>query len=86
MNLNELRKEIDAIDEQMMELFKKRMEVSKNIGKVKKVMGLPIIDNTREVMILDKRKTLLGNDELWPFYQSFLIKIFDLSKEYQHHV
>lgn len=86
MNLNELRKEIDTIDEHMMELFKKRMAVSKNIGKIKKVMGLPIIDNAREEMILEKRKALLGNDELWPYYQAFLVKLFDLSKEYQHHV
>jgi monofunctional chorismate mutase len=86
MNLNELRKEIDVIDEQMMELFKKRMSVSKNIGKLKKVMGLPIIDNAREEMILEKRKAALGNDELIPYYQAFLIKLFDLSKEYQHHV
>lgn len=86
MNLNELRKEIDVIDEQMMELFKKRMSVSKNIGRLKKVMGLPIIDNAREEMILEKRKAALGNDELMPYYQAFLIKLFDLSKEYQHHV
>ncbi|MDY0295004.1 MAG: chorismate mutase [Acholeplasmataceae bacterium] len=86
MNLNELRKEIDVIDEQMMELFKKRMSVSKNIGKLKKVMGLPIIDNAREEMILEKRKAALGNNELIPYYQAFLIKLFDLSKEYQHHV
>ncbi|HPG43903.1 MAG TPA: chorismate mutase [Acholeplasmataceae bacterium] len=86
MNLNELRKEIDLIDEQMMELFKKRMAVSKQIGKVKIMMGLPIVDHTRETLILEKRQAQLNHEELWPYYQAFLIKLFDLSKDYQHHV
>jgi ADP-ribose pyrophosphatase len=32
VNLEALRKEIDSIDQMMMSLFKKRMEVSKKIG------------------------------------------------------
>ena len=85
MNLNELRNEIDDIDQQMMELFKRRMAVSKQIGKVKKVMGLPIFDPTREQTLLEKRYHALNDDTLWPAYRSFLIKLFDLSKEWQHH-
>lgn len=85
VNLNELRNEIDDIDLQMIELFKRRMAVSKQIGKIKHELGLPIYDPTREAFILEKRHTQLNNEELWPFYRSFLIKLFDLSKEYQHH-
>lgn len=86
MNLNELRNEIDAIDEKMMDLFKKRMTISKHIGDLKKDLGLPVLDRTRETLILEKRKALLNDEELWPYYQSFLLKLFDLSKEFQHHV
>lgn len=85
MNLNELRKEMDKIDHHMMELFKKRMAISKNIGKVKKAMGLPIFDPIREQTILEKREVLFNDDSLWPLYRSFLIKLFELSKEWQHH-
>lgn len=85
MNLNELRNEIDDIDLQMIELFKRRMAVSKQIGKIKRELGLPIYDPIREEFILEKRHVQLNNEELWPFYRSFLIKLFDLSKEYQHH-
>ncbi|HAX02780.1 MAG: chorismate mutase [Tenericutes bacterium GWC2_34_14] len=85
MNLNELRKEIDDIDDQMMELFKKRMVISKNIGKVKKAMGLPVFDPSREQVLLEKREIAFNDDTLWPMYKRFLITLFDLSKEWQHH-
>lgn len=85
MNLNELRKEIDEIDHQMMDLFKKRMALSKNIGKIKRAMGLPIFDPIREQTMLEKREVLLDDEALWPSYRSFLIKLFELSKEWQHH-
>jgi monofunctional chorismate mutase len=85
MNLNELRNEIDDIDQQMMELFKKRMAVAKQIGKVKRAMGLPIFDQTREKILLEKREVALNDEALWPAYRSFLVKLFELSKEWQHH-
>lgn len=85
MNLNELRHEIDHIDDEMMALFKRRMDVSKQIGKVKKAMNLPIFDPSRESLVLDKRRERLDDEELWPAYKSFLTKLFDLSKEWQHH-
>jgi monofunctional chorismate mutase len=85
MNINELRKEIDDIDDQIMELFKKRMVVSKNIGKVKKTMGLPVFDPSREQVLLEKREIAFNDDALWPLYKRFLTHLFDLSKEWQHH-
>jgi monofunctional chorismate mutase len=85
MNLNELRKEIDEIDNQMMELFKKRMSLSKSIGKVKRAMGLPIFDQIREQTMLEKREVLLDDENLWPSYRAFLMKLIELSKEWQHH-
>ena len=85
MNLNELRNEIDDIDLHMIELFKKRMAVSKQIGKIKRELGLPVFDPIREEFILEKRRNQLNNEDLWPYYRSFLVKLFDLSKEYQHH-
>ncbi len=42
----------------MMELFKKRMSVSKKIGQYKKLNQLPIFDEKRENDILLVRKNL----------------------------
>ncbi len=85
MKLNELRNEIDEIDQSMIELFKRRMAVSKQIGKIKHELGLPIFDPIREEIIIEKRQIQLNNEELWPYYRSFLLKLIEISKEYQHH-
>ena len=43
-----LRKKIDEIDERILLLLKKRAEISRKIGSIKKKNGLPIRDRTRE--------------------------------------
>jgi chorismate mutase len=42
------RKEIDAIDKQLVELFNKRAEQAIAIGKMKKERGIPVYDPVRE--------------------------------------
>ena len=43
-----LRQEIDEIDEAILQLLKKRIDVSKRIGKTKKILHLPLRDHDRE--------------------------------------
>ena len=83
MKLDSLRNQIDLIDNQMMDLFKQRMNISKAIGDLKKELGLPVLDLSREQSILEKRKADFNDDQLWPLYESFLKHLFDLSKEQQ---
>ncbi len=45
--LNQLRKEIDGINRRMLELFVRRMDVSKEIAAVKDELGLPTLDPER---------------------------------------
>jgi len=47
-NLDELRGKIDIMDSLMLELISERLEVAKNIGKVKKKQKLGVKDSTRE--------------------------------------
>lgn len=83
MKLIELRSQISDIDKDMLKLFIKRMEVSRLIGLYKKEHHLPIFDERREKELIDKQKALLNNNELWPFYKSFLKELMQISKEYQ---
>lgn len=83
MKLTDLRKEIEEIDQEMLELFIKRMDVSYQIGMYKKQHQLPILDEKREQALFDKQKALLNNETLWPLYKSFLKELMRLSKEYQ---
>jgi len=54
--LDNFRKEIDKINLQIMGLLKKRIKISKEIGKYKKQNGLSILDAKREQKIYNKLK------------------------------
>lgn len=81
--IEKLRREIDEIDNQMMDLFQKRMELVYAIGIHKKQLDLPVSDPNREKEVLDRLKSRLSNVGLWPYYKRFITHIFLLSKEYQ---
>ena len=83
MKLDALRKEIEAIDKEMLELFIKRMDISYQIGSYKKEHHLPIFDEKREKTLLEKQRDLLDNEVLWPLYKEFLKEVMRLSKEFQ---
>jgi chorismate mutase len=54
-NLNELRQQIDQIDDDLLEILAKRMRVSQEIGQYKKEHNMPILQTARYDQILDKR-------------------------------
>ena len=83
MKLDVLRKEIEDIDKEMLELFVKRMDISYQIGSYKKEHHLPILDEKREKALLDKQRALLDNEVLWPLYKDFLKEVMRLSKVFQ---
>ena len=48
MDLNELRLEIDKIDDELVSLFGQRMDIAARIADYKKENGLPILVPSRE--------------------------------------
>lgn len=54
MNLEQLRIEIDSIDNEIMRLFNRRMEAAKAVGLYKKENNIPILNIKRENEILDE--------------------------------
>lgn len=53
MDLSDIRKEIDVIDSQLIELLEKRMECTKAVGEYKQAHNIPILDKGRQQLILD---------------------------------
>jgi chorismate mutase len=47
-DINELRREIDLADRQLVELIQHRNEISLEIGRIKAAKGMPIVDPARE--------------------------------------
>ena len=52
-DLNEIRQEINQIDEKLIELFKQRMDCAKEVGNYKKLNDIPVLNQNRENEILD---------------------------------
>ena len=82
MNLDELRIEIDALDSQMIELFKRRMDVSGRIARYKMESGKKVFDPVRERQKLWDIAQMSGED-MRDYTTALYSLMFDLSKNYQ---
>ena len=82
MELHELRKEIDQIDEQFVQLFLKRMDVAARIADYKKEHGLPIFVPEREQEKLADVERIAG-PAMADYVRKLYSSLFELSRNYQ---
>lgn len=85
MDIYELRQEIDRIDDQLLNLFAQRMEVSTRIADYKKEHQLPIFDPAREREKLRDVGNKAGAD-LSSHARVLYSLLFELSRSYQSQV
>lgn len=62
MDLTDLRRQIDVIDSQIVELYEKRMEISSQVAEYKIETGKKVFDKAREEEKLRKVKALTHNE------------------------
>ena len=82
MEIKDLRNQIDVIDDQLVELYLKRMEIVAEIAKVKKEEGGAINVSSREEEIV-ARVTSCAPDDLKDHVKTLFSTIFSTSKNYQ---
>lgn len=82
-DLQDIRKEIDAIDQKMVVLFEARMQLAKEVATYKAEHDLPIFDAEREREIIAERSQCLEHREFLSYYQDFLTQLMRISKELQ---
>ena len=82
MDLKECRKEIDKINNEMLELFVRRMNVSRSVAEYKAEHDLPILNHAREREILGEMTEKAGA-EFENYVKTFYSVIMDLSRSYQ---
>ena len=73
-NLSELRRQIDNVDEQLLELLAKRMRISREIGIYKKEHNMPILQSPRYSEILEKRSDMGKQMDLNPDFIKDILK------------
>ncbi len=83
MDLNEIRDKIDKVDDQIIDLFAQRMELSNEVAQYKRAKGIPVIDMTRE---RDKRNKIFEKSpkEIREYLPQLYSVVFDLSRSYQN--
>ena len=74
---------IDSIDNQIIELYVKRMEIVKEITKLKIDNNLPVLDQNREKIMLEKNLEKIKDHEFKKYYKSVLEGFLKASKEMQ---
>ena len=83
MDLNELRNEINQIDDEMLNLFLRRMEISSQVADYKRARGLAIYQPQREREILKKVADKAG-PELSGYARVLFSMLMELSKSSQN--
>ena len=68
----ELRQLIDQLDEDIIQLLKKRMGISKEVGKLKEELDIPVEDKGREQEIIVRLTSQAGRN----LSEEQLIRIF----------
>ena len=81
MELNQLRQQIDQVDEQLVALFVQRMALSAQVAAYKKERNLPILVPQREHEKLESVAAMAG--ELGDYAHSLYEAIMALSRDYQ---
>lgn len=82
MKLEDSRKIIDEIDDEILKLFKKRIDTVYEVSEYKRANNLPILNSQRERDIIS-RVTEGMDDELAGYTKTLYTTIFDISRSYQ---
>ena len=82
MELQDIRRNIDAIDDELVQLFARRMDCARAVATAKRETGRAIRDRAREREIVN-RLTARAGEEYAPYVKTLYSQIFDLSRSYQ---
>ena len=82
--LEEARKIINEVDSKMAELFVQRMRAAEMVFAYKKEYGLPILDQKREDVIIEKNATLVEDKVIKEYYIDYLKNLMSISRSYQY--
>ncbi|MFV0396112.1 MAG: prephenate dehydratase [Coprobacillaceae bacterium] len=82
-NLEQCRQEIDAIDQELITLFEKRMQVCKEVVLYKLENNQEIFQPEREKSVIDKNVNRVKEESLKSYASNFVQDMMNISKSYQ---
>ena len=84
MDLRKLREQIDGIDEQIVALYEKRMDISRQVAEYKIETGKKVFDRQREQEKLARVKTLTHNEFNSHGVEELFEQIMSMSRKLQY--
>ncbi len=82
-DLSKIREKINDLDNQIIELWKERMEACLSVAQYKKENDLPILDSKREAELLNRIGNMAGED-LEVYSRVLYDTVMTVSRAYQH--
>ena len=83
MDIKEIRKRIDATDEQLAELLAERMKLAADVAAYKKENGMAVYDAQREKEVIERVSRSAG-ETFAPYIAEIYETIMKTSKDYQN--
>lgn len=81
--LDEAREIINEVDNEMINLFIKRMAAISMVAEYKSENDIPVLDSIREETIIERNLEKLSNKQLEKYYLTFFEGVLNSSKAYQ---
>lgn len=85
LDLNEIRGEIDEVNQEMLRLLVKRLQLCSDVAEYKKARGLPVYVPEREKAILDWAESTAGPG-FAPYARRFFEQVMALGRDYENGV
>ena len=83
MDIKEIRKKVDATDEQLAELLAERMTLAADVAAYKKETGMAVYDAQREKEVIERVSRAAG-ETFAPYIAEIYETIMKASKDYQN--
>lgn len=84
--MEDLRKQLDEIDQQMRDLFEARLDVVSEVAQYKIKNNIAVLDSSREAIIIERGLNAIKNDNYKQYYKQFLDTQLDVSKQWQEEI
>lgn len=82
-DLSKLREEINSVDREIVELFKRRMTIAASVAEYKREHNLPVLDAARERALLARISDMAG-EEFDGYARTLYHTMLDVSRAYQY--
>ena len=81
--LEDYRRQIDEVDAQLVDLFRRRMDITRRVGEYKQARGVPVLDAAREREVLAKKAAMVDDPLLKADVATLFQTIMALSRRQQ---